>query len=201
MFKYDKYDNATRHVITTAMNEARSRNHARYSLEHVLLGLVAPDSPVSALMQQYGLTRADIALQMDRRNPRRSVQAGNGTQPTAYVEDIFADVQQRIERAGRQHANCLHLLYSTIIILRLDESIAAKICDDLHVDLNALLSDVVTSIESEIEEERTAKRRAQHEKLMEAITSNDKDVDTLAFTVVQVVNDKQYSEILDRLKK
>lgn len=201
MFKYDRYDNDTRHVITTAMNEARSRNHAKYSLEHVLLGLVAPESPVAALMQQYGLTRADIAVQTDRRNPRQAIQTDSSAQPTAYVEDIFTDVQQRLEHSGRQHANCLHLLYSTLIVLRQYDSIAAKICDDLHVDVDDLFKEVVKSIDTQIKAEEAAKRRAQLEKLLEAIALNGTTVETLAATLVNVVSDEQYSEILTLLKK
>lgn len=185
-FNYDMYDSDARHAVTAAMNEARSRNHARYNLEHILLGLSKPESPVSALLQEHGMTYENLDMYMKVRNPRRSVKIGS-VQAGPYVEDLLTDVQQRIKNSSKRYASCIHILYSTLRLLNEDDCIAAKLCRDLHINMTALFREVTTLIKAEL--------------IRDIIAQNHTSAETLATAVVRVVDDSQFNQVLTLIKK
>lgn len=185
-FDYSMYDDAARHTVTTAMNEARCRNHARYNLEHILLGLTKTGSAVSPLLNHYGVTYEAVTQRMEVRNPRRSTSI-DSTQPGPYVVDLLDDVQRRVKTSSKQHANCLHLLYSTLRLLMEDDCIAAKICSDLHVNEAALYHEVIILIKADL--------------VSDAIAQNNVSIEALTAAFVRVVDDSQFNQVLTLINK
>ena len=57
---FERFTDRARRVVVLAQEEARLLNHNYIGTEHLLLGLVAQETPTSAVLIGHGLTRATV---------------------------------------------------------------------------------------------------------------------------------------------
>ncbi|MFE7202262.1 Clp protease N-terminal domain-containing protein [Pseudonocardia alni] len=69
---FERFTDEARRVVVLAQEIARTRRAGRIGTEHLLLGLLHPDTAVSQLLDRCGMTLYGTRRAVERRRPRRA---------------------------------------------------------------------------------------------------------------------------------
>lgn len=198
------FDVSARKAISNAVNEARNKKHDGYDTDDLLLGIALIDGPVAQLLAHHGLTPLAIRSQSESyHNFDEPPQVHGGMPPTSYVNDILELAQeQSMEVAGGTPISNSHLLQCTIHIMNgHPDSTAAKICNDLGVDLDELFDSLTALIENQYNAAKSADRQVKRQEIRHLTGFNFVPVENFTAAVLEIVNDDQLSQLLALIKK
>jgi hypothetical protein len=140
MYRFDKFTDEARRVLTLAQDEAMRREHNYIGTEHLLLGIVRADNGVAAqLLVGMGVHLSDVSAAVE-------LAIGRGDRPAAAEVGLTPAGKRVIElsidesrRLGSGYIGAEHLLLG---LVRQGDGIAAVALESLGVTLDPLRLEV-----------------------------------------------------------
>ncbi|MBQ1302625.1 MAG: ATP-dependent Clp protease ATP-binding subunit ClpC, partial [Firmicutes bacterium] len=137
---YGKFTEGSKKAIDIAKNEAAAMGHSLIGSEHLLLGILQLQSPISSAFENAGIT-ADII----RSKIIELVGDGSGTATkllgfSQRTVQIFEISHLTARQMGKSAVGIEHLMVG---ILKEGKGIAVKILSDLNVNLVSLEKDIL----------------------------------------------------------
>ncbi|BAZ52249.1 UvrB/UvrC protein [Nostoc sp. NIES-4103] len=131
-------------VIMLAQEEARRLGHNFVGTEQILLGLIGEGTGVAAKV----LTELGVTLKEARREVEKIIGRGSGFVPpeipfTPKVKSLFEQAFKEAHSLGQNYINTEHLLLG---LTEAGEGVAAKVLQNLGVDLKSVRTAVVRRI-------------------------------------------------------
>ncbi len=155
---YGKFTEGSKKAIDIAKNEAAAMGHSLIGSEHLLLGILQLQSPISSAFENAGIT-ADII----RSKIIELVGDGSGTATkllgfSQRTVQIFEISHLTARQMGKSAVGIEHLMVG---ILKEGKGIAVKILSDLNVNLMSLEKDI---LEVSRKTEQEVQRARENEK-------------------------------------
>ena len=155
---YGKFTEGSKKAIDIAKNEAAAMGHSLIGSEHLLLGILQLQSPISSAFENAGIT-ADII----RSKIIELVGDGSGTATkllgfSQRTVQIFEISHLTARQMGKSAVGIEHLMVG---ILKEGKGIAVKILSDLNVNLVSLEKDI---LEVSRKTEQEVQRAKENEK-------------------------------------
>ena len=155
---YGNFTEGSKRAIDIAKNEAAAMGHSLIGSEHLLLGILQLESPISAAFSEAGIT-ADII----RSRIIELVGDGSGTNTkllgfSQRTVQIFEISHLTARQMGKNAVGVEHLMVG---ILKEGKGIAVKILEDMNVNLTQLEKDI---LEISRKSEQEIKKAKENEK-------------------------------------
>ena len=135
-------------VLLLARREAERFNHSHVGTEHLLLGLLALNEGVAvSVLNSMGLNLASLRLEVEK-------SCGSGGETVTSGELPFTSGARKVmalaaEEALAMHYNFIGTEHLLLAILRDGNSPAARIMNNLNVDLEAVRQAIIQTLDSE----------------------------------------------------
>ena len=135
-------------VLLLARREAERFNHSHVGTEHLLLGLLALNEGVAvSVLNSMGLNLASLRLEVEK-------SCGAGGETVTSGELPFTSGARKVmalaaEEALAMHYNFIGTEHLLLAILRDGNSPAARIMNNLKVDLEAVRQAIIQTLDSE----------------------------------------------------
>jgi ATP-dependent Clp protease ATP-binding subunit ClpC len=135
-------------VIMLAQEEARRLGHNFVGTEQILLGLIGEGNGVAAKV----LTDMGVTLKDARREVEKIIGRGSGFVPpeipfTPKVKSLFEQAFKEARTLGNNYISTEHLLLG---LTEAGEGVAAKVLQNLGIDLNSLRTAVIRRLGEEV---------------------------------------------------
>ena len=133
---FDRFTEGARKALALAQESARELGHNYVGTEHLLLGLLqAEDTPASRALTQAGVEYDAVLRQTERLTGRGDYQFTDSFGYTPRTKKIIEMSLYEAKTLNNNYIGTEHLL---LALIREREGIAARILQDLGVDLNEL---------------------------------------------------------------
>lgn len=133
---FERFTEGARRALGLAQETARELGHNYVGTEHLLLGLLqAEDSPASRALAQAGVELEALQRQTERLVGRGDYQFTDSFGYTPRTKKIIELSLYEAKTLNNSYIGTEHLL---LALIRERESVAARILQDLGVDLNEL---------------------------------------------------------------
>jgi len=143
MNEFDRFTEGARRALAFAQESARQLGHNYVGTEHLLLGLVQEDSTASRALAQAGVEGADVLRQTERLVGRGDYQFTDSFGYTPRTKKVIELSLYEAKTLNNNYIGTEHLL---LALIREREGVAARILQDLGVDLNELRKSIMEGI-------------------------------------------------------
>lgn len=135
MNAFDRFTEGARRALAIAQETARQLGHNYVGTEHILLGLTQEDNPASRALSIAGVEHDDILKQTERLVGRGDYQFTDSFGYTARTKKVIELSLYEAKTLNNNYIGTEHLL---LALIREREGVAARILQDLGVDLGEL---------------------------------------------------------------
>ena len=135
MNAFDRFTEGARRALAIAQETARELGHNYVGTEHILLGLTQEDNPASRALSIAGVEHDDILKQTERLVGRGDYQFTDSFGYTARTKKVIELSLYEAKTLNNNYIGTEHLL---LALIREREGVAARILQDLGVDLSEL---------------------------------------------------------------
>ncbi|HWR22966.1 MAG TPA: ATP-dependent Clp protease ATP-binding subunit [Feifaniaceae bacterium] len=135
MNAFDRFTEGARRALAIAQETARELGHNYVGTEHILLGLTQEDNPASRALSLAGVEHDDILKQTERLVGRGDYQFTDSFGYTARTKKVIELSLYEAKTLNNSYIGTEHLL---LALIREREGVAARILQDLGVDLGEL---------------------------------------------------------------
>lgn len=141
---FERFTEGARRALAEAQEAAKQLGHNYVGTEHLLLGLMhGNDSPAGRALAQAGASLNDVLRQTERLVGRGDYQFTDSFGYTPRTKKIIELSLYEAKTLNNSYIGTEHLL---LALLREREGVAARILQDLGLDLNELRKAVVVSM-------------------------------------------------------
>ncbi len=135
MNAFDRFTEGARRALAIAQESARQLGHNYVGTEHILLGLTQEDNPASRALAIAGVEHSDILNQTERLVGRGDYQFTDSFGYTPRTKKVIELSLYEAKTLNNNYIGTEHLL---LALIREREGVAARILQDLGVDLSEL---------------------------------------------------------------
>ena len=135
MNAFDRFTEGARKALAIAQESARQLGHNYVGTEHILLGLSQDDNPASRALAMAGVEYSDILQQTERLVGRGDYQFTDSFGYTPRTKKVIELSLYEAKTLNNSYIGTEHLL---LALIREREGVAARILQDLGVDLGEL---------------------------------------------------------------
>ncbi|MDL2257799.1 ATP-dependent Clp protease ATP-binding subunit [Eubacteriales bacterium OttesenSCG-928-K08] len=144
---FDRYTEGARRALALAQESAKQLGHNYVGTEHLLLGLLqTEDSSAVRLLKQQGVLFDEAASQTERLVGRGDYQFTDSFGYTPRTKKVIELSLYEAKALNHNYIGTEHLL---LALLRERESVAARVLQDLGVDLEELRKQLITSVSTD----------------------------------------------------
>jgi ATP-dependent Clp protease ATP-binding subunit ClpA len=140
VYPFERFNQATKRVLTLAQQEAERSHHSYIGTEHILLGLLRErDTVASTVLDSFNVDIADVRRSIDTilgANERIVIQQ---IIPTSRVKTIIEISFTEARRMGDSFVGTEHILLGLLIE---GEGIGAHVLNDLGVNLDSVRTEI-----------------------------------------------------------
>ncbi|HOR13656.1 MAG TPA: Clp protease N-terminal domain-containing protein, partial [Clostridia bacterium] len=141
---FERFTEGARRALAEAQEAAKKLGHNYVGTEHLLLGLMhGNDSPAGRALAQAGASLNDVLRETERLVGRGDYQFTDSFGYTPRTKKIIELSLYEAKTLNNSYIGTEHLL---LALLREREGVAARILQDLGLDLNELRKAVVVSM-------------------------------------------------------
>ena len=141
---FERFTEGARRALAEAQEAAKKLGHNYVGTEHLLLGLMhGNDSPAGRALAQAGASHNDVLRETERLVGRGDYQFTDSFGYTPRTKKIIELSLYEAKTLNNSYIGTEHLL---LALLREREGVAARILQDLGLDLNELRKAVVVSM-------------------------------------------------------
>ena len=171
----DNFTPRAQQVLQLARKQADSFNHGYVGTEHILLGLIALGHGVAInALQSVGIDFESVKLEIEKAAGTGPETKTIGNIPfTPRAKKVLALSANEARNLGHSYVGTEHILLG---LLREGEGIAARVLENLGVDLNEIRNEIMKTLDPEYDGDDVEERFSNEDDIDESTSSNEEQI-------------------------
>ena len=147
-FNITNFTPRAKRVLYLAQKEAKRLNHDYIGPEHILLGLLAINEGVAIeVMKSMNLNLANLRIEVEKAvGSNGQIQTQGNLPINEKVNELLSNAVKEAQAMNYNFVGTEHIL---LALLRMQDSVAARILKNMKVDINSLKKKIISMLDSE----------------------------------------------------